>query len=222
MKKISFVMILCTMLLCACSAPGQKENPSSVSDSTVLLSEQDLMERNTEDVRDFALQQSDADQLISEKLEGTDCTFTADGTIEIGGNHYYIYQIQKDGKKIQQGLAVEDLSGEILTYDFESESVSGYEEFEYYDAEKDEQVLWDGTFYFEDSFITLLPADPSSSEIHVNVDGKEVFAGMICPEGNTAILKEKDFTVQFVMDGQDLLVEDKEGKSGFSGTYVLE
>lgn len=222
MKKRSFVMILCATLLCACSAPGQKGNPSSVSDSTVLLSEQDLMERNTEDIRDFALVQSDANQLVTEKLEGTGCVFQADGVREIGENHYFIYRIQKDGSDVKQGLAVDDLSGEILTYDFESESVSGYEEFEYYDAKKDEEALWDGTFYLENSFITLLPADSVSSEIHVNVDGKEVFEGMIYPEGDTAVLKEKDFTVQFLMDGQELTVEDKEGKSGFNGTYVLE
>lgn len=184
--------------------------------------EQERMEQNTEDIRDFALKQSDAGQMISEKLAGTGCTYEADGVKELNENHYYIYRILKDGKELAQALAVDDISGEVLVYEPDSESLAAFEEFELYDAEKDMPVQWDGSYYMEENLISLLPADNTSSEIHVSAGGKEIFTGMIYPDGNTAFLEGEDFTAELSLEEGELTVEDKEGKSGFSGNYVLE
>lgn len=222
MRKWKVIAAVCAgaVLLGACTTADEKA-PAEES-SVELLGEQELMERNTEDIRDFALRQEDADQLVSERLEGTGCQFKEDGTAVIDENHYYIYRITKDGETVSQGLAVDDVSGEVSVYDFEQEAVAGYEEFEYYDADRDAEIMWDGTYYMEEYMITLLPADAAASEIHVSRDGKELLVDMIYPERAEALLESSDFTVSITKEGDELLVEDEEGKSGFSGTYVLE
>lgn len=224
MKKRSWILAVCfsSLLLCACTAAEQKDESPAESSSEVILNEQELMEQNTEDIRDFALKQSDADQLVSEKLEGTGYAYTADGVRESGENCYYIYRVAKGEKELAQGLAVDDISGDVFTYDFESESLSGYDEFELYDDEKDRKAQWDGEYSMEENKISMLPADDASSEIHVSIDGKEVFGGMIYPDGNTAVIESENFTAELTLEADGLVVEDQKGKSGFNGNYVLE
>ncbi len=228
MKKRNLMIIacLCIGLFGACAVQenqdtltGPEQEPAA---EETVSAEEELMEQNTEDIRDFALKQSDADQLISEKLDGTGYTFEADGIKEEEENHYYLYRICKGEEELKQGLAVDDISGEVFTYDYEADSVSGYEDFELYDAQKDELVLWDGSYSMDDVSVSLLPADGASSEIHVSKGEKEIFTGMIYPDGDMAVLEEESFTVELMLDADELTVEDKKGKSGFSGNYVLE
>lgn len=224
MKKRSLMIVLCLCagLLSACTQAGKKEDVSTESSSGETFGEQELMEQNTEDIRDFALKQGDADQLVSEKLSGTGYDFEADGVKEFDGNHYYIYRVSRGDAKLAQGLAVDDISGEVFTYEPDSESLSDYGEFELYDAEKDAQARWDGNYYMEENMISLLPADNKSSEIQVIADGEEIFTGVIYHDGNTAVVEGADFTAELTLDADELTVQDKKGKSGFSGNYVLE
>jgi hypothetical protein len=179
-------------------------------------------EYTKEELQELALSEEDAKQLVSEQLEGKKCEYVSDGKVEIGDDNYLVFHITQDGKELKQGLAVQNLSGEIFAYDFDTKKVADYTTFELYDEETDKEYSWDGSYVNDKTRLELLPIDDSSFELHIYQNEKEVFTSNGRQAGNTATCEGEEVTIELIMKDGELQVEDAKGKSGFAGTYVIE
>lgn len=212
MKKFRSVLLLIVLvgLFTAC---GKKDPVNELPP---------VKEYTKEELQELALSEEDAKQLISEQLEGKNCEYVSDSKVEIGEDTYLVFRITQDGKELKQGLAVQNLSGEVFTYDFDTKKVADYTTFELYDEETDKEYSWDGSYVKEKIRIELLPIDDSSFELHTYQKEKEVFTSTGRPAGNTATCEGEEFTIELIMKDGELQVEDAKGTSGFAGTYVIE
>ena len=120
-------------------------------------------------------------------------------------------------------LAVDAVSGEVFTLDFDNDIISDFSNFELYDPESDTKVSWSGTYRLDNMTVTLDPADDSSFEFCFSKDGKAELQGVAQVSENKADYEDDtvNLTFEFDKDGA-LRVVNNGNINSYAGIYVVE
>ncbi len=229
MKKVKIVFIAAAVILAliipGCGKgkkPGEDAGAKDGDKKTEALPEEVSLEGV-----EYFIEQSDADTLLSEAIEGTGCMAVFDNTLEKNGEGYYLYEVtDSDGFVLDQQLAVNGKSGDIFVYLPKSGKIEDFENFEYFDSSslKDARIVWDGTFVLDKFRIELVAADESSFEFTVFSKDEELISGMVRTEGNSGTWQSEDGqeSISFKMVDNDTLQVLTENTERFSGQYIRE
>lgn len=180
-----------------------------------------------EEVPVFIIQKEDADNLLTEALDGSGCKADYRDSIEIDESGYYTYTVtDPEGNVMDMILAVDGFSGSVQVYDPAKKEVMDFSEFPYYDKTESRfrDINWDGRFSKGDQSIELLPADDSSFEFTVYEKDRKVLTGVAFIEKDGAAWESEDKkeSIGFKMTGPGILQVTEEGDMGISGEYKSE
>ncbi|SFK74599.1 hypothetical protein SAMN05216390_10387 [Lachnospiraceae bacterium KH1T2] len=222
MKKNVVIALMGAMLL-SLSACGTTKNATSTeaSVSTEASAESEESTEEEEEEPD-EIAQTDADALLSEKLDGLDCQAVFFDLEFINEHDYYTYSIvNKDGDELDQMLAVDAVSGEVYVYDTDDEEIRDFSEFELYDPEKDVKVDWEGTYELDGMTVVLSPADDSSFEFKFTKNDEKQLEGVAQVSDNKGEYSDDEvsLTFEFTKDGS-LKISNKGNINEFAGIYV--
>ena len=181
----------------------------------------------TEETEEEIIQigQGDADAILAEKLDGTECQAVFNDFRDIGTEEYYTYTVvDSDNNELDQMLAVNAVSGDVVVYDLEADKISDYSTFEYYNEKKDADVNWEGDFYLEPRTVHLEPADDNSFEFTITKDGEEEpeLAGIATADTEDrwqATYEDDKVSLIFERTKNGLEIRDKGDMSGFAAIY---
>ncbi len=168
-----------------------------------------------------ALGQSDADILMREALDGTECSMEYRDKKGIDSQNYYIYTVKDSAGNEISSLAVNASSGEVSVYDGKEKKLKDFSDFEYSgkSAAAGSEIDWDGVFVNGGNEVTLLPADESSFEFTFRENGSEGLVGVARAEGASASFEGESGTVSFQMGDDGKLQVTETGNTGLSGVY---
>ena len=171
----------------------------------------------------YELKAEDADSLLTTKLADDGYTFAGqEEGARIDDADYFIYHISDGGVELEQGIAVNKVSGEIYGYNFADGTITDYASSMFYNEEQDKVYSWDGTYENKETKtqVTMLPADASTFELTITVDGVEKLFGSAMATGDTAQYEGEDISFAIKMRDGEIQITDVKGKSNFSGTYL--
>ncbi|MCR5778035.1 MAG: hypothetical protein K6G84_11560 [Lachnospiraceae bacterium] len=218
MKRIILAAVLCTACLTLGACSGKKGNDAKESTAATETTEA-VTEESVEPAK---ISQDDADQLISEKLDGTNANAIYNNMDYADGMDIYTYTVvDADGNELDQMLAVDSVSGEVYVYDYDNEVLSDFSEFELYDPDSHANISWSGTFTLDKMTVTLDPADDNSFEFSFANDGETEFQGVAQIDGNKASYEDDDvkLTFEFDKDGS-LKVVNNGNINSYAGIYA--
>ncbi len=203
------LLILCCGCLAACTGQNNTE------DQAVRTME--------EDEQPSELEQDEADALLAEKLQGTDCDAVYSAYERVEGEHYYTYTVlDKEDNELSQMLAVNSVSGEIYVFDPEKGTVADYSEFQFYNPKKDEAVSWEGTFVLGGRSVSLEPVDEESFEFRIMKKDEKELVGVarVLPDDRAeAEFEDGEVSLQFRREENSLEIRDNRKAIGFGGIY---
>lgn len=228
MKRVQIGICITTfaLLITGCSvgkapSPTTEVNPSEVSEGGYAA-------KPVEDSSfTYELSKKDAESLIEEKLQGKDATFKVQkDVVDLSDQDYYVARVTSDGKELTDyGLAVNTVTGDVMAYDIENNTVCDFSEFPLYNEETDKEYSWFGSFVDDNGtkYVDLAMADSHSFEMNVRKGEKEIFTTELQPEGDHAVYKGEDFSFEIKMTDDGVIeITDKEGTSSFAGTYHIQ
>ncbi|MCR4589689.1 MAG: hypothetical protein K5668_02620 [Lachnospiraceae bacterium] len=218
-SKISILILAAVTVLTACG--GEKKN-----DQGEVLPKID--EESTEESvgeKPEVIERDEALKALEEKLEGTGCRAVFSKKAEVDEVDCYLYSVvNNDGEEPEQMLAVNAVSGEVMVYDSESESLLPFDRFEYYKDDGKGPVSWDSVYYLAPFKVSLMPADDTSFEFSITKDGSKKaeltgVADVSSDSPKEAFYEDGNLSLTFVNNGETLEIRDKGKKSGFAGKY---
>ncbi|MCR4892799.1 MAG: hypothetical protein K5989_11540 [Lachnospiraceae bacterium] len=225
-RRILIWIALTSLLLASCgeyNPSGQASGTAVTSANEAETSDRSLDEEEEEEVL-LNIGQESADAIIQEKLAPTGCTGYYNEIYTVNGEDYYTYTVADSNEdEIDQMLAVNTVSGEVFVFDIDNETIADYSTFAFYDAERDEDVAWEGIFTQGDRELLLEPMDSHSFEFTITKGGKSELVGAAeasADEKRQAAYDDGKISLVFEMDKDSLKIMDKgSGKSGYAGTY---
>lgn len=220
MKRFKLFLILMAVALTATACQkGQKEIPEE-KNSADITREEDTDESDPEE-----MDQDSADAILEEKLQGTECRAIFSEYRDVDGVDVYLYSVvNKDERELDQMLAVNAISGEVVVYNPDTDKLLGYDRFEYYVDDGDNPVSWDSEYYLEPRTVELMPADDNSFEFTITKDeeSEPELSGVaeVKPGSKREALYEDDkLSLTFVNQGSTLEIRDNGNISGLAGIY---
>ena len=221
MKAKMFILLLAAAaVLAACG--GEKKNTSG---EVLPKIDEEGTEESGSAEKPEEIAKEEAQKSLEEKLEGTGCKAVFSEQTEVDEVDCYLYSVvNKDDEELEQMLAVNAVSGEVLVYDSEEKSLLPFDRFEYYADDGKGPVSWDSEYYLSPIKVSLMPADDTSFEFTITKDGskKAELTGVanVSPENlKEAVYEDGSLSLTFVNNGETLEIRDKDKKSGFAGKY---
>ena len=219
--KMFFILLAAVTVLTACR--GKEKNNGEVLPK---IGETGTEESGEEDgTESDKIEQDTADELLKEKLNGTGCKAVFSEYTEVDEVDCYLYSVvNKDEEEAEQMLAVNAISGEVMVYDSDSDSILPFERFQYYTDDGEGQVSWDSEYYSAPFKVSLLPADDTSFEFTITKDGSKDPAltgiGRVSSDkSKEAVYEDGSLSLTFVNNGETLEIREEGKKSGFAGKY---
>lgn len=219
-SKISILILAAVALFTACG--GEKKNNTGEVLSKI---HEGSTEESGSGEKPEVIEEDEALKALEEKLEGTGCRAVFNKQAEVDEVDCYLYSVvNNDGEETEQMLAVNAVSGEVLVYDSEYESLLPFDRFEYYKDDGKGPVSWDSGYYLAPFKLSLMPADDTSFEFSITKDGskKEELTGVAEVSSynpKEALYEDGGISLTFVNNGETLEIRDKGKKSGFAGKY---
>ncbi len=222
-KILLFLLTGCVLSFTACN----KTTGSSTDAASTGTENSETESSDSEETEEEVIQigQGDADGILAEKLEGTDCKAVFNDFRDIGTDEYYTYTVvDSEDNELDQMLAVNAFSGDVVVYDLEKDSISDYSTFIYYDEKKDADVNWEGDFYLEPRTVHLEPADDTTFEFTITKDGEEEpeLAGIATVDQEDrwqAVYDDGEYSLTFERTKNGLEIHDNGDMSGFAAIY---
>ncbi|MCR4589217.1 MAG: hypothetical protein K5668_00155 [Lachnospiraceae bacterium] len=225
MKKIRLLLILAAagIMLAACGTQ-EKENKEAEKKPT----EETTTEAAEEVPEIDEIDQDAADSYLEEKLEGLECHAIFSEYTEVDGVDVYLYSVvNKEEEELDQMLAVNAVSGEVMVYDYDNDKLLNFDRFQYYDDKGDGPVSWDSKYYLEPRTVEFMPADDNSFEFSIIKDDDsepelEGVARIDEGDNHEAVYEDSDVSLTFVNKGDTLEIRDNGNISGMAGIYSRE
>ncbi len=224
-KILLFLLTGCVLAFTACGVNSNGSGAGSTSSAETETSETESAETEETEEEIIQIGQGDADAILAEKLDGTECQAVFNDFRDIGTEEYYTYTVVDSGNnELDQMLAVNAVSGDVVVYDLEADKISDYSTFEYYNEKKDADVNWEGDFYLEPRTVHLEPADDNSFEFTITKDGEEEpeLAGIATADTEDrwqATYEDDKVSLIFERTKNGLEIRDKGDMSGFAAIY---
>ena len=217
MKKngLLFLIIVLALSLAGC---GKSDEQKAAEEADVALNEK----TSEEDQNPEKIKQDDAEALVKEKLVGTGCEESFADHIANDTDGYYLFSVTKDGTALDQMLAVNDISGEVVVFNTETEELEDYSAFHYYDNEKDAVIEWNGSYQNGDYSVKIEEDAPGSFYFTILEKKKEVLSGTAMPGGKTATAQTDDGTISFYANDQTLTVSSDQTPFVYAGDYTKQ
>lgn len=208
-KKIVLFLIFVLLMCVLISGCKKKHQKNENGENPVEITQEDL------------LSQEDAQALIKEKLEGTDCKFEFSELAVVEEENYYLFNIMEKGVYLEQMLAVSQENGEVLVYNDTDRTLEDYEEFKAYSPANDENIEWDGTYVMDDEVLVIDEEEPGSFSFHFYLPSfEEPISGYAYFENHTTgkgTYEDEELT--FVLDGYKLTVTSSDPGTAFDGEF---
>lgn len=169
------------------------------------------------------LGEEDGLTLIKEKLpEGYEATFY-DEISDENENDFYLYQVENEEAILDQKLAVNCESGEVMVYEEHGEEFLPYDKFILYDKTKDENVSWNGEYTSDKYTIVIEETDPGNFEYRILQGEEEKYLGFAFFNDYTNASSEtKEYgVVTLILTDNGLKIETSV-ESDISGIYDKE
>ena len=209
-------------MLAACGAKKEekRELPEIPAEETEEASE--------EEIEIEEIDQDAADKCLEEKLEGLGCHAIFSEYNEVDGVDVYLYSVvNNEDEELDQMLAVNAVSGEVMVYDNDKDKLLPFERFEYYEDKGDPPVNWDSAYYLDPRRVELMPADDRSFEFSITKEGEEEpelsgVAEVKADNTHEALYEDDSVSLTFVNKGDTLEIRDNGNISGLAGIYSRE
>ena len=226
-SKLRFLLLLAAVavLFTACGKKNEKTAKSGSSSETAAESSRESDEEEYEEPEIEEIDQNSADKYLSEKLDQLDCRAVFSEYTEVDGVDVYLYSVvNKKEEELDQMLAVNAVSGEVMVYDYDKDKLLPFDRFEYYVDDGQGEVSWDSKYYLDPRTVELLPADDNSFEFTIkkNGDSKIELEGVASVDGskkNEAVYEDEKVSLTFVNKGDTLEIRDNGNISGIAGIY---
>lgn len=235
-RKIKFAVIVAglsiTALLTACgskekASEGEKVITVGETEDEV-TDEEGFVEGSLDDDSSdtgYEIKRTEADELVSEKLEGTLATASYSERVDLDDGGYYIYSVSdsEDSDKKDVMLAVDAKSGEVYAY--KNGKVLPYSESEYYNPELDSSVEWTGTYKNSSYVLDIVENEPGGFDFSIKEDGKDdkLVQGYAVSETFTkasSVIDGETFTL--TLDGDKVILESDKSGAAYAGTYEIK
>ncbi len=222
-RKAIIIFLAAAVLFTACS--GKEKNTDTGGTAGEASSE--TAEIIEAPFKEEEIEQSEADKILKEKLKGLDCNVIFSKFTRLDEVDCYLYSVvNKDEEKSDQMLAVNAVSGEVMVYDPDSDSLQSFDRFEYYEDDGSSPANWDASYYLSPRTVTLMPADDNSFEFSVKKDDvkEPELEGIARVSSNNlkeAVYEKDKVSLTFVNKGDTLEIKDNGNKSGFAGIYTM-
>ena len=224
MKKIRILLILAAagIMLAACGA--KKEEKRQLPE----IPTEETEEASEEEIEIEEIDQDAADKCLEEKLEGLGCHAIFSEYNEVDGVDVYLYSVvNNEDEELDQMLAVNAVSGEVMVYDNDKDKLLPFERFEYYEDKGDAPVNWDSAYYLDPRRVELMPADDRSFEFSITKEGEEEpelsgVAEVKADNTREAVYEDDSVSLTFVNKGDTLEIRDNGNISGLAGIYSRE
>ncbi|SKB76505.1 hypothetical protein SAMN06296386_10531 [Lachnospiraceae bacterium] len=222
-KILLFLLAGCVLSFTACVNNGSGDKGTTAAETEMSETESSETEETEEDV--IQIGQGDADAILAEKLDGTGCQAVYNDFMDIGEEEYYTYTVvDSDDTELDQMLAVNAVSGDVVVYDLEADEISDYSTFKYYNEKKDADVNWEGDFYLDPRTVHLEPADDTSFEFTITKDGEDEpeLQGIATTDAKDrwkAIYDDGELSLTFERTENGLEIHDNGDMSGFAAIY---
>jgi len=224
--KFKFILILAAVavLFTACGSKDKKSAETGGSSGAASESSEEADEEEYEEPDIEEIDQDSADKFLSEKLDGLDCRAVFSEYTEVDGVDVYLYSVvNKKEEELDQMLAVNAVSGEVMVFDFDHDKLLPFERFEYYVDNGSGKVSWDSSYYLDPRTVELNPADDNSFEFTIKKKGedKAELEGVAAVTGkkNEAVYEDDRLSLTFVNKGDTLEIRDNGNISGLAGIY---
>lgn len=213
-------------MLAACGAkkPENAVKTEKASEAVEIEDEADGEEAEDEPEID-EIDQDAADKALAEKLEGLGCRTVFSEYTEADGVDVYVYSVvNKKEEELDEMLAVNAVSGEVMVYDLDNEKLLPFESFSLLNDNRNAAVSWDARYYLKPRTIELMPADDNSFEFTVTKDGvkePELFgvAEIDKDKKNEAVYDDGKVSLTFTNRGDTLEISEKGNSGGVAGIY---
>ena len=223
--RIIIILAAAAVLFSGCgkkkdNAAKNEKSPEASVESPEADDEDDYEEPEIEEI-----DQDTADANLSEKLDELDCRAIFSEYKEVDGVDVYLYSVvNKKEEELDQMLAVNAVSGEVMVYDADNDRLLPFDRFEYYKDTGNAPVSWDSKYYLDPRTVELLPADDNSFEFKITKDGDtkpelEGVAGVESGKKNEAVYEDEKVSLTFVNKGDTLEIRDNGNISGLAGIY---
>jgi len=171
----------------------------------------------------FLIEQKDADVLLTEALEGTDCKAVFEESLEIGDNGYYTYTVtDPQGEDMKDRLGVDGFSGQVVV--LKDGKAEDFSSFAYYDrsSARNRDINWEGDFVLDNLTVSLVPADELSFEFSVFKKDEKLLSGVARIEGPEAFFESGEEKLEFKMTEEGTLQLVETGRLRISGQYTRQ
>ena len=113
---------------------------------------------------------------------------------------------------MDQQLAVNSVSGEIMVYDPETDELSDFSSFAGYDERNDESIEWTGKYVSkEKGTVEIEEQDPGSFEYKISPKKGEKVSGFAYKENSVEAKSELEgVSIMFNLDGKELVIGGEE------------
>ncbi len=221
-KRLLIILAAAGIMLAACGAQ-KKENIMETEISSLAEEEESEELPEVEEI-----DQDAADTFLSDELEGMDCHAIFSEYTEVDGVDVYLYSVvNKEEEELDQMLAVNAVSGEVMVYDYDNEKLLSFDRFKFYKDDDGAPVSWDSKYYLDPRTVELMPADDASFEFRIIKDGNkepelEGVAKISSGDDHEAVFEEDKVSLTFVNKGDTLEIRDNGNISGMAGIYSRE
>jgi len=226
-SKLKFILALtaAAVLFTACGIFDKTKTAGGDTSGAASESSEESEEEEYEAPEAEEIDQDSADKFLSEKLDELDCRAVFSEYSEVDGVDVYLYSVvNKKEVELDQMLAVNAVSGEVMVYDYDNDKLLPFERFEYYVDSGSGEVGWDSKYYLEPRTVELMPADDNSFEFTIKKKGEEKpelegVAAVDPGKKNEAVYEDDKVSLTFLNKGDTLEISDNGNISGLAGIY---
>lgn len=227
MKKLRIILLLAmvAVLATACGKGASKEDKAASEAASGSGMDEEDEDEEEEEIDFEEIDQDTADKILEEKLQDAGCRAIFSEYTDVDDVYCFLYSVVNDKQEeLDQMLAVNAISGEVVVYDAENDKLLPYDRFELYQDDGKGPVSWDGKYYLTPRTVELMPADDNSFEFTITKDEEEKprLEGVAAVNGDDtheATYEDEDISLTFVYKGDTLEIRDNGNISGVAGIY---